>query len=116
MAHTITVTRVPDETSDDADFEVGGTHGSDCQTLKTCRLKRCEGLKRDYDWGHERLAHGVWHEYRDGDWLIPSETCGLDLAFEDDMTWNEQIIHAGLGTHAVTVEWDGDWWLMVVSP
>jgi hypothetical protein len=116
MSHTIIVTRMPDETSDDVEFTIGGEHGHDCEVLTPCKRARCRGLRRDYDYGDERTAHGVFHEFRDGEWLVTNKRlCGLNYAFGDDMTWNEQIERAGLGTHPVTVEWDGDWWLMIVA-
>lgn len=109
MPHTVTLTRLPDEDSDDFEYEWGGSHGSDCQVLMPCRLKRCEGLKRDYDYGHERLAHGVEHEYRDGDWLVLSDICALRYVFEYVTEW-ETFDGIPLGTYPVFIDWDGDDW------
>ena len=31
MTHTVTLTRLPDEESDDYEYQFGGTHGGDCE-------------------------------------------------------------------------------------
>lgn len=113
MSHNVTITRLPDETTDDYEYEFGGTHGSDCEVWVPCRRHRCQGLKRDYVWGDERTAHGVLHEYRGGEWFVESDICALRFVFES-ATDDEHFGGLDVGTYSVSIDWDGDAWLMQV--
>lgn len=113
MSHNVSITSLPDDTTDDYEYKFGGTHGRDCEVWVPCNLSRCQGLKRDYEWGDERTAHGVLHEYRGGEWLIESDTCALSYVFES-ATEDEHFGGLGIGTYPVSIDWDGDDWLMQV--
>lgn len=112
MSHTVTITRLPDEESDDYEYEFGGTHGWDCAVLQRCKRKACQAMNPDY--GDERVRHGKEHTFREGDWLIQSDDCALGYVFEQrgDI---ETFEGAGvtLGTYAVEICWEDDWWLEV---
>lgn len=111
MSHTVTITSLPDETTDDYGYEFGGTHGSDCAVWVECKRKSCQAMSPDYD--TERVRHGKHHEYRDGDWLVESDRCALDYVFEY-ATEDEYFDGLPLGTYPVRIDWDGDhWWLEV---
>jgi hypothetical protein len=113
MAHDVTITRLPNEESDDWEYTFGGTHGHDCTVLMPCTLRRCQGLKREYYYGDERTAHGVAHEYRDGEWLVESDQCALRYVFES-VTEGETFEGIELGTYPVRIDWDDDsWWVEV---
>lgn len=111
MSHTITITRVPDEVSDDFEYEFGGTHGHDCGVLVRCARKACQAMNPDY--GDERVRHGREHFFRDGDWLVESDRCALRYVFEAEFPWS-QFERAGLGTHPVEIEWEDDWYLSIL--
>jgi hypothetical protein len=114
MSHTVTITRLPDEQSDDYEFEFGGTHGGDCAVLMPCKRKACQAMKPDY--GDERSRHGKEHTFRDGDWLVESDQCALRYVFEQIGT-NETFEGLTLGTYPVRIEWEDDtWWLEVQNP
>lgn len=111
MTHTVTLTRLPDETSDDYEYTFSGTHGHDCQTFNRCKRKACQAMNPNY--GDERVRHGKEHFHRDGDWLVESGECGLRFAFEsrgDDETFDGIPV----GTYPVIVCWEDDeWWIEV---
>lgn len=109
--HTVTLTRLPDETSDDFEYTFGGTHGSDCQTFNRCKRKSCHAMNPDY--GDERVRHGKDHFHRDGEWLVESGECALRYVFESRTDW-ETFDGVSLGTYPIRVEWEDDvWWIEV---
>ncbi|MFF9565748.1 hypothetical protein ACF1AJ_20535 [Leifsonia sp. NPDC014704] len=109
MTHTVTITKLPDEESDDYEYTFGGGHGFDCAVLTLCKRAACQAMNPDY--GDERVRHGREHFYRDGDWLVESDLCALRFVFED-RTEEETFAGLDLGTYPVRVEWeDESWWL-----
>lgn len=110
MSHTVTITRLPDEQSDDYAYEFGGTHGGDCAVLVECKRKACQAMNPDY--GYERVRHGKEHTFRDGDWLVESDQCALRYVFEQSGP-EETFEGLTLGTYPVHIEWGDVWWLEV---
>jgi hypothetical protein len=115
MSHTVTITRLPDEESDDYGYEFGGTHGADCATLRRCKRQACQAMNPEYDPGDERVRHGKDHYYRDGDWLVESDTCALAYVFEN-ATDAEYFGGLPLGTYPIRVEWEDDSWWFEIQP
>lgn len=115
MAHTVTITRLPDEGSDDYEYEFGGTHGSDCEVYNPCKRKACQAMDPWHTAGDERVRHGRHHFHRDGEWLVESTECALRFVFEQygDI---ETFDGLDLGTYLVCVRWEDDlWWMEVQS-
>jgi hypothetical protein len=113
MSHTVTITKLPDEESDDYESTFGGEHGYDCQVLILCKRKACQAMNPDYS--DERVRHGREHLYRDGDWLAVSDQCALRYVFET-VTEYETFEGLGVGTYPVRVEWEDEtWWIEVQS-
>lgn len=113
MSHTVTLTRLPDEESDDYEYSFSGTHGRDCQVFRRCGRAACQRMDPFAHPGDERVRHGKEHFHRDGEWLVESDDCGLRFAFEsrgDEETFDG----IPLGTYPVIVCWeDDDWWVEV---
>lgn len=112
MSHTVTITKLPDEESDDYEYEFGGTHGPDCEVYVECKRKACQAM--DPERGDERFRHGRRHFHRDGDWLVESDICGLCYVFEytgDIETFAEAGVT--LGIYPIIVAWEDTWWLEV---
>lgn len=84
MSHTVTITRLPDEESDDYEYEFGGTHGFDCEVLHACKRKACQAMNPEYAPFDERVRHGKLHTHRDGDWLVESDDCALGYKRDED--------------------------------
>lgn len=105
MTHTITVTKLPDDVNDDVEFEIGGTHGYDCETMRYCERKTCKD--RDHD--GEFNAHGKVHYPGEYGWLVyPAKPkCGLD--FCDDIHFAVENFNK-LGTFHLDIDFDGDYW------
>lgn len=114
MSHTVTITKLPDEESDDYEYTFGGTHGPDCEVYVECERKACQAMNPDREPYDERFRHGKRHFHRDGDWLVESDICALGYVFEytgDIETFEEAGVT--LGTYPVRVEWEDTWWLEV---
>lgn len=112
MTHTVTITRTPDETSDDWEYAFDGDHGPECAVWDECARKACSGMNPDYEPGYERFRHGKTHEYRDGAWFVETDRCALRYVFEhqgDDETFEG----LGIGEYEVRICWDDSWWLEV---
>jgi len=115
MSHTVTITKLPDEESDDYEYEFGGTHGSDCEVYVRCKRKACQAMNPHYEPYDERVRHGKQHFHRDGEWMVESDQCALRYVFES-VTAEETFGGLGLGTYPVSIEWEDDWWLEVQVP
>lgn len=114
MTHTITVTRVlesPGADTDDPEYTIGGDHDRACQAFWPCekdwhRHPKNENRELE-DWASKRVPE--LHYWIAGEWMLPIQNrCGLDYAFEYD---NPEFQMTELGTFAVDVDWDGDYWL-----
>ena len=109
MSHTITITRLPDDNHDDAEFEIGGTCEPYCSVWDECPQYHRRPRNDEYD---RPTFHGVEHLCHDiGNgpvWCVPTGECGAfyayDLALEANRT-------PALGTYLIEFEWDGDAWL-----
>jgi hypothetical protein len=113
MSHTVTITRLPDETADDYEYEFGGTHGSDCEVFNRCKQKACQAMSPL--WDTERTRHGRYHIHRDGEWLVESDECALRFVFEQYGSV-ETFEGLALGTYPIVVRWEDDtWWIEVES-
>lgn len=115
MSHTVTVTRLPDETSDDVEYTIGGEHDYSCQTFRDCRKDWHRHPKNESElietWSTKRVPEE--HEWVEGEWMVrESEGCGFDYAFASD---NPEWQMLALGTYDVRVSWDGDWWIAALT-
>lgn len=114
MSHTVTVTKIPDDESDDVEYTIGGTHDQSCLAYQDClkswhRHPKNEEIVGD-EWGNERVGYHSWIE---GEWMVPMKNrCGFDIAFEYD---NPEFQMNQIGTYSVEVDWDGDWWIAALT-
>lgn len=113
MSHNVTITRRPDETTDDYEYTFGGTHGHDCQVFAPCKRAACQRMDPNHAAGYERVRHGREHFHRDGEWMVEQDDCALRFVFESVTEW-ESFDGIPLGTHPVIVCWeDESWWVEV---
>ena len=118
MSHTVTITRLPDDESDDYEYTFGGTHGADCMVGKRCPRKACQAMNHEHDAGTERSRHGLehWWNWDNREWIVHDTTdCALGYVFEY-RTDIETFDGLGLGTYPVRIEWEDSWWLEVQYP
>ena len=116
MSHTVTITRLPDEESDDYEYTFGGTHGPDCMVGKRCERWACQTMNHEYE--TERTRHGLthWWNYDNREWIVhDTEDCALGYVFEyrSDV---ETFDGLDLGTYPVRIEWEDEWWIEVQNP
>ena len=108
MSHTITITRLPDETSDDVEYTVGGTCEPGCRIWRECKRKACRALSADFDVPTERTRHGVEHQLIGGvGWAVETNTCGVTYAYYLTLDAERE---GKLGTFPLEISWDGDFW------
>lgn len=112
MSHTVTITKLPDYTSDDWEYTFGGEHDGTCTTLDLCKRRSCQAMNPDYEPGDERHRHGKTHYYRDGDWWFESDICALRYVFEGQGP-DETFDGLSPGTYPVTTCWEDTWWIEV---
>ena len=115
MSHTVTITKLPDEESDDHEYEFGGTCDHSCMVGKRCARKACQEMDPDYD--PERTRHGVehWWNWDNREWIVhDTEDCALHHVFENVTEW-ETFDGVGLGTFPVFINWE-DFWSLEVQP
>jgi len=112
MSHTITITRLPDEDNDDADYAIDGECTPACRVWRGCKRKACQRMNPDYPPFDERNRHGVEHQRIDGEWMVETNDCGIQYA--DDVAMNADDV-TELGTYELRVDWDGDSWLTNVG-
>lgn len=116
MSHTITITRLPDEESDDYEYEIGGEHDHRCESYRECakawhRHPKNADIVGD-EWGNERVGE---HRYIEGMWMVfDDKHCGIDWSFEADEPYGLHDIRA-LGTYPIEADWDGDWWTATIT-
>lgn len=116
MSHTVTVTRLPDETSDDTEYEFGGTHDGNCETYIACNKDwhRHPDISRygDDEWGTKRAGP---HMRIDGSWMVENlGGCALRYVFESEPP-GEVLEGIAVGeTRHVDLDWDGDDWHLEV--
>lgn len=107
--HTITVTKVPDEHSDDVELTVDHCSGNACTVWNQC-LEACSEYTptEDETDAGKHSNHGVRHQLIEGFWMTESEACaltGTDSANDEVHSIAEEV---GLGTHQVVVDYSGD--------
>ena len=108
MSHTITITRLPDETQDDAEYVIGGSCDSKCTVWWECRRKACSAMDPEHAAGDERVRHGKVHRHIWGvGWCVESTDCGEQFAYDLSM---QADAAPALGTYPLFIEWDGDGW------
>ena len=117
MSHTVTVTRLPNEESDDVLYELGGDHDRCCISYVECQKEWHRHPNYPYEYGNDEWSTKrvpEVHHFIDGGWMVPDGGCGFHHAqadcgdFEPELT--ALVEEYGLGTYGVEVEWDGDWW------
>lgn len=109
MTHTLTITALPDDTSHDVVFTIGGTHDSACETWTACLV--CPPLTGDED-GDGWTSHGVEHLNLGGSRASVQQVggCGLDYVFEHE-NYDDFLTAQGLGTFEVQLGYD-DYWVL----
>ena len=112
MSHTITVTELPNDQSDDVVYSISGTHDPLCEVWRPCSKDWHRHPKDadmiDDEWSTKRAG---LHQFIDGEWMVPSEGCGFRYALADmGAEFDEQVTRGGLGDYDVEIEWDGDGW------
>lgn len=113
MSHTVTITRLPNEESDDYEYEFAGTHDSSCMVGKRCERWACQTMNHEYE--TERTRHGLehWWNWDNREWIVHDiEACALSHVFEY-RTEDETFDGLTLGTYPVRIEWDDEWWIEV---
>lgn len=116
MSHTVTITRLPEDESDDYEYTFGGTCDHTCMVGKRCEQESCQAM--DHDEEAERVAHGLdhWWNWDNREWIVHDTTdCALGYAFEI-VTEDETFGGVGLGTFPVHIEWEDGWWIEVQHP
>ena len=137
--HTITVTQVPDEESDDTTWTIqcpGVTASSGCQLWYPCQevvtgekvYEQPDGTKQtfiehgcshtatedeEYD---EYTAHGDHHSWIDGEWMTPTLLCALQQDYGSDSLY-DIAREVGLGVYEVEIsyEGDGEWYASLIK-
>ena len=112
MSHTIEITRLADETSDDVEYEISGTCDQSCKVWRGCGRKACQRMNPDYAPFDERHRHGVEHQQIDGEWMVETNECALQFAY--DLASNAGDAPA-CGVYSLHVDWNGDAWLTEVG-
>lgn len=115
MSHTVTITRLPDEQSDDYEYTFGGTHDHTCAVGMRCERESCQA--RDHEEESERTAHGLdhWWNWDNREWIVQDpDACALSHVFEH-VTEDETFDGLSVGTYPVLVMWEDSWWLEVQS-
>lgn len=107
MSHTITIKRLPDETSDDAEYTIGGECDRRCGVWRECKRKACQSMNVDYPPFDERYRHEAEHQHIENAWMVETGECGLQFA---DNVGHEAERAGELGTFDLNVEWDGGGW------
>lgn len=117
LLHTITVTSMPnmeedlpdDEYIDAVQFTIDQCPGTNCRVWWEC-TKACadyEPTEEETDEG-EYTAHGVFHQNIDGMWMTESSACALTSTDSGSDSLQEAAEKAGLGTHKIAVDYEGD--------
>lgn len=104
MTHTVTITSLYSDT-DDLEYTVVGTCEQYCIVWMPCGRARCQKPNPDYC-GYERDVHGKEHKFINGDWCIETDKCALMYDVDVDSFYDI----TELGTYALEIEWDGDYW------
>lgn len=116
MSHTVTITRLPDEDSDDYEYTFGGEHGGDCEVYVECARKACQAMNPDYAPHDERFRHGKRHIHLDVGWCAETDICALRYVFEG-CTEGETFEGIEVGTYPIRIEFeDGSFWVEVQNP
>ena len=117
MSHTVTVTKLPDEQSDDVEYTISGEHDDQCEMWIECFKSWHRHPRNDYgqyggydEWSTKRVP--VVHQWIDGSWMVPSSDCSFRYAFEND---NPDRQMTDLGIYDARVDWVDDWWIAELS-
>ena len=121
MSHTVTITKRPDETSDDIEYHFGGTHDANCEFYAICPNAQHRHPKNpdNFEDGWSTKQVPEVHQYLDGEWMVAvdqEERCALSFVFEG---WSEEDALGGVAlgeTRDVSCIWDGEGWELEVSP
>lgn len=110
MAHTIEITRLAGDGSDDADYTVGGSCSSSCEVWRPCEKAWHRHPKNEYgeliEWSTKAVPQE--HQFIDGEWMVPSGDCAVQYAY--DLGFELEVI-TELGRYELDLDWDGDGWL-----
>ena len=106
--HTITVTAVPNDESDDLEFTIDHCPGGQCTVWWECRAcAEYKPTEDEVDEG-EYVRHGEEHQLIDGYWMTQSEQCALGATDSGADGARDVAEEAGLGTHQVRIDYWGD--------
>jgi hypothetical protein len=115
MSHTVTITALPNEDTDDYKYSISGTHDGSCEAFHECWKGWHRHPQNDYgqygydEWSTKRVPQV--HYYMDGSWCVPQpQGCGFDYSFEYQSIDEMLPENPGLGTYAVEVHWDDNFW------
>lgn len=121
MTHTITVTAVPTQDSDDYEWSEGGSCDSRCTAYWFCGNVSHRHPSAEYgylngDWSTKRTPQP--HRFIDGQWMIETKsTCGYQESDHGDIFFDLTKIKPQIGdTFGIDVDWDGDFWRVAVEP
>lgn len=106
MTHILTVTQLPNEESDDLEYEISGECDEQCRMWFTCAAE--EPCRNDPpDDVEEAEFHGMAHRSIEGEWMLPTGRCGAtDDSASDDL--HCIATKRGLGSHPVEIDYWGD--------
>jgi len=117
-AHTVTITKAPDNEQDDLEFTIDSCGGGDCTLWRECAgCKDRTPTHAEVD-ACEYTDHGERHLNIDGMWMTETGSCALAETDSGAQGMCEIAATAGTGTHQVDCGYwgDGHWDVTLVSP
>ncbi len=103
--HTITITRLADDTSDDAEYTIGGDCEGDPTVYTECKRDECVGERPNY-YAQDVTRHGEDHIAWEERWCSASDECPLRYVHGLSTAIDE---FGRLGTFPLEIEWDEEW-------
>lgn len=115
--HTLTVTKLADDESDDVEYTVTcpTPKPPTCDVWWECRPCLHKATEDEQDEG-VYTAHGREHQDLDGMWMTRSESCALHVTDFGRESAGEAAVTLGIGVHQVDVDYWGDMIWDVIIP
>lgn len=112
MSHTITVTKLADDDSDDYGWTLNGTHDQNCEAWWECdkawHRHPLDNSNVGDEWGNKRVGE---HMYIDGLWCV-QRGCGYTYADHGDMEYDLAARNPKIGDEFELIfEWDEAWYI-----